>query len=548
MSKNYFNKDLVLNANKMYVVFSTAYLILVGFFSLLLLYERNYTLLALVGSTIIIMAICLWLYKKTNYSRLPKVLSFTALYSIIALGWIYYGYGPQSFVSIILALIPAYLVLVTQRKNHFKLQIFHFLYVLIIYLFWVEHNLGSVSNFIQNKDALYITIMVCFLGTLLSLHVDSLLLIYERQNEELNDSRKRLGVFLSDVSHQIKTPLMGLIGIQSLQDLTESEDEEVEVYQILRMSSYSILRDLNNILELSKLEGNLVKVNSDFFSLDEMLEDIMYVYKNSDGGEYYKIDYKPNGKTYFGDKKKIKLILENIFDNAFSDHKAAQLSIYMDPDHEFRLHVIDPHKGGTTQIEKTNYDDQNEVTRNNSSLGLYLSRCLARLLKGDLEIEETHAGNHYILDLAYRCVEDAPVKPVIKPSENRIKNVLLVEDNAVSRKIISSYFIKAQYHISTAENGLEAYEYITRNYHDIDIIFMDIQMPVMDGNQATKMIRSWETQNTVNTKPIIALTANTMFENKLESYSSGITYFMSKPFNPQKVELLISKLENNKEL
>ncbi len=535
-----------INVNKMYVVFTTAYLALVGLFGVLLFLEKDFTLMYLVLTAVVGMGICLAVHVYTQYKALAKSGSLLVMYMMLTTGYLFYDYGPVSFISIILALIPSYSVLVTERGHHLRLQSFHFAYMIGIYLLWVAKHHPDMTYVLHDKNALYITIMTSFLGTLLSFHLNSILDILEKQNQQLTDTHKRLGVFLSDVSHQIKTPLNGIMGIQNLLEMSDADEDRSELFEILRHSSWNMLRDMNNIMELSKIEGDMINLFSEYFSLDEIIKDIEYIYKDNSYSKLHTINYTPNGQTYLGDKGKVKLIVENIIENTFSHNPEAEIIVFMDDSDSFRLHLIDPQKSGSRTVIKKVYNDEDDNIRNSSSLGLYMSDSLAKLLGGEFTFYEEEAGTHYELILPYKALNTYQLQNWKEQPKKEIKNLLLVEDNAVSRKIISSHFTKRDYNITTTENGLEALEYITKNYDDIDVIFMDIQMPIMDGTTATKKIRNWEYQNSNKMKPIIALTANTMFEDKVMCYSSGINYFLGKPFNPQKMELLMKKIEENK--
>ncbi len=527
----------------MYVVFTTAYIIWIAIFCLVLLYRQDYVLLSMVASTIGMMAVGLLLHRKFGLTQVSKVISFLVLHFMIALAYIYYDYGPQSFLSIILALLPSYSILVTERAYHRPLQIGSVLYTMVLYFVWGAVHFDAWADFWADGPALYITLMTAFLGGTLSMHLDTILHLLERQNEELEVTHKKLGVFLSDVSHQIKTPMNGIMGIQNLLETTDAEDEKSELFEILRHSSMNMLRDMNNIMELSKIEGDLVNIFTEYFRIDDIIEDTQYMYDLNIFNKKQTIHYAPNGRTYFGDKSKVKLIIENILDHIFATNEESKVRIAVSTDSTLRLDIKHLHEGTKLVIEDASFS---EVSISASSLGIYMATNLAKLLKGKLDIYEDSEATHYALELPYMALVDNEVEKWHHRPKQKIENVLLVEDNAVSRKIIAAHFENREYKITSTVNGLEALEYIKHNYDNIDVIFMDIQMPIMDGITATKKIREWEYKYSNQMKPIIALTANTMFEDKLMCYSSGINYFIGKPFNPKKIELLLQKIETNK--
>ncbi len=546
MQKTKINHVFILNSNKMYVVFTTAYIILVGLFSILLLLEEDYTLLYMVLATIAVMGAGVLMHLKLGLTNVAKILSFLVLHIMIALAYLVYNYGPVSFLSVILALLPVYSILVTERSVHKPLQILGLFYSLGLYLAWGYENYHSFSLFISNSTALYITLMASFLGVTLSLHLDAILLILEKQNEELIRTHKKLGVFLSDVSHQIKTPLNGILGIQNLLDSAELGEDKNELYEILKHSSMSMMRDMNNVMELSKIEGDLVHIYSEYFKFDEILEDAQFMYEENVFNKRQVIHYEPNNLIFLGDKSKVKLIIENILDNIFAHNRESEVFFELDIMDTLRIKIIDPSTGNHTKIEKQEFNDKDDLSRNSSSLGLYMAKKLATLLGGSLDLFENDEATNYMVELPYPPLRDSEVQRRTHEPKDKIENVLLVEDNAISRKIIAAHFQNRNYNITTTVNGLEALEYIKNNYNTVDVIFMDIQMPVMDGITATKKIRDWEYKHSNHTKPIIALTANTMFEDKLMCYSSGISYFIGKPFNPKKIELLLQKIEASK--
>ncbi len=547
---DYFRKPELLDRNNVYVIFTTIHTVLVGFTALIFMASGSYTEAAVIGIGVMLYFFCVYLALNTPYMFAAKLISMLTLYLAIAYFYLVLDYGPISFLSILMAMTPIYSVLVTQKRYHKRLVTMAVVFAVLMYAAWSFIHFGvHIDSLWEDQRALLVSLFVIMLGGSLGIHISYYIRLVEDQREQIRNAKKNLGSFISAVSHQLKTPLNGIMGIQDLLESSEIETDKTELYQILKHSSLSMMRDMNNIMEISKLDGDMIAVHEEDFALDEIFEDIIFVYRENLFNMRQNIHYESSNLNFRGDKYKIRLMLENVFDTIIDFNAESQIDAQAKyEDQQLQIEIVDRTDDKEKRSKIADLDFANFAIhdfRESNTLGLYITNILAEYLKGNFSVRVEKEGVKYKMLLPMQQIQAIPTDKEAR-SAKKIKHILLVEDNAISRKVISSHFRKKNYDITSSINGLEALEYVKNNYQNIDLIFMDIQMPVMDGITATRKIRDWEYQNTQSTKPIIALTANTMYEDKLLCYSSGMNYFISKPFNPPKMELLIKKIENNK--
>ncbi len=547
----YFKNPDFLDVNNVYVIFTAVHATLIGLTALIFAVMGRMNETISIGIGVLIYFFCLYLVVDKKKIILSKLISMLTLYILISYFYVSLDYGPVSFLSVLMAMLPIYAVLVTKRKYHKPQIVIAIAFAATIYSVWSFNHFGMHLNSLwQDKAALLITIFVMILGGSLAIHITYYIRLIEFQREQITDAKNNMASFISAISHQLKTPLNGIMGIQDLLESQELESDKDELFQILKHSSLSMMRDMNNIMEISKLDGDMVSLHEVVFDMDEILEDIVYVYKENLFNIQQEISFAPSGLKLRGDKHKLKLMLENIFDTIINFNARSNIEVNTRYDGGIlELDIIDKTEDEEKRrmIENLNFSELSiHDYRESNTLGLYITNILAEHLKGTFVANVNDNNIEYNILIPIEQADNEKITEWTHTPKKKIERILLVEDNAISRKIISSHFRKKDYSITTTINGLEALEYVKNNYDNIDLIFMDVQMPVMDGITATRKIRDWEYENAQTPKPIIALTANTMYEDKLLCYSSGMNYFIGKPFNAPKMELLIKKIESNK--
>lgn len=381
-----------------------------------------------------------------------------------------------------------------------------------------------------------------------------------RAKEEAEETAKLKSQFLANMSHEIRTPLNGIVGIGKLLKETELNEKQSEYVKAIISSSNQLMGIVNNILDLSKLDAEKMVIEDNTFDFQELISGIEAIYEKRAGEKGVKFaciydDYIP--KYLIGDSIKINQILHNLIGNAlkFTKDGSVLVTTYLSKQDENECVV--GFKIADTGIgipeDKLNDVFQAFVQSNSSTsreyggtgLGLAIVDRLVKLLGGKIFLKSAlNKGTTFTVEIPLKAANQAEIEASIKlplHNEYNLSNtkVLLVEDNKVNQ-IVTSDLLKSQNcKVTICNNGQEALEEFIEN--DYDIILMDMQMPVMDGYTAMRIIRN-DIQNEKRNVPIIALTAHA-FQGELDKCKvSGATDYLSKPFEPTSLFSMMGRL------
>ena len=355
--------------------------------------------------------------------------------------------------------------------------------------------------------------------------------------------------FLANMSHEIRTPLTAIIGFsESLLDASQSMTERVDSINTVIRSGKHLLQIINDILDISKVEAEKLEVEHLQVSPFEILNDVQSLISlvAQEKGLDFNIEYDfPLPATIITDPVRLKQIIINLCSNAikFTAKGGVCIKVFCDLDTEiFHLEVMDSGIGLTgEQISRifdpfTQADSSTTRQYGGTGLGLHLSKKLAEKLGGDITVESTPGeGSCFKVSIASGPVDKAnlcfsvpklqapDVQPILGRDGVTLKGrVLLTEDNIDNQRLISMYLKKLGADVTIANNGQEAIDIVRDN--EFDLILMDMQMPVMNGIDATIFLR-----NQGYSKPVIALTANAMKEDVDACYKAGCDNFIQKP-------------------
>lgn len=374
--------------------------------------------------------------------------------------------------------------------------------------------------------------------------------------------------FLANMSHEIRTPLTAIIGFsETLLDASQTMSERVESINTVIRSGKHLLQIINDILDLSKVEAHKLDTEKLKVSPFELLDDVQSLISlmAESKGLFFDIEYEfPIPEIIITDPVRLKQIIINLCNNAikFTENGGVHIKVsYINESNILSVNVVDTGIGlSQKQIDKlfnpfTQADTSTTRQYGGTGLGLYLSKELAKKLGGDISIESTqNIGSCFSLTITAENIHDKFVlsMPDIK-RENNLSiidgsnkkvtgKVLLAEDNVDNQRLVSMYLNKLGADVVIANNGNEAIE-LTR-VDTFDLILMDMQMPVMNGLDATQHLRKMG-----YTKPIVALTANAMKEDIDACYAVGCDDFIHKPISQQKFSSCIFKfLKTNDEI
>lgn len=368
--------------------------------------------------------------------------------------------------------------------------------------------------------------------------------------EEANVAKS---TFLANMSHEIRTPLTAIIGFsESLLDTSQSMSERVQSINTVIQSGKHLMQIINDILDLSKVEADKLDVEALQVSPFELLNDVhsLVSLMAENKGIYFDVEYDfPIPEKIVTDPVRLKQIVINLCNNAvkFTQKGGVNVKVSYSKNNLLSINVIDTGVGlNKEQMEKifapfTQADTSTTRQHGGTGLGLYLSKQLATKLGGDISVDSTpDVGSCFTLTIATGDIEDSKLlsfipeikqvstQPIINGIQNKIcGKVLLAEDNINNQRLVSMYLKKLGADVVLASNGKEAVEYTAKD--DFDLILMDMQMPVMNGIDATMRLREMNYK-----KPIIALTANAMKEDMDACYRAGCDDFIQKPISQEK--------------
>ena len=366
--------------------------------------------------------------------------------------------------------------------------------------------------------------------------------------------------FLANMSHEIRTPLTAIIGFsETLLDTSQTMTERVESINTVIRSGKHLLQIINDILDLSKIEADKLEVEKLKVSPFELLDDIQSLISlmAESKGLFFDVEYDfPMPEIIITDPVRIKQIILNLCNNAikFTEKGGVNVKVfYEDKTNTLSIKVTDTGIGlSEKQIDKlfnpfAQADTSTTRQYGGTGLGLHLSKELAKKLGGDITVESTKdIGSCFSLtittgNLSGKFVSSKPdtskaKKHTVIDSHNTkvTGKVLLAEDNVDNQRLVSMYLKMLGADVVIANNGKEAVELTESD--NFDLILMDMQMPVMNGLDATQRLREMN-----YTKPIVALTANAMKEDIDACYSVGCDDFIHKPISQQIFSNCIAK-------
>ncbi|WP_317899576.1 PAS domain S-box protein [Aurantibacillus circumpalustris] len=360
--------------------------------------------------------------------------------------------------------------------------------------------------------------------------------------QKAEESSKAKEVFLANMSHEIRTPLNAIIGMireLSFENLTEVQNVYVRNTSI---ASQHLLSILNNILDISKIEAGEFKLQETDFEIEALLYSATEMMKNSaaDKNLHLKTSFsKDLKKVLRGDATRLRQILINILGNAikFTEHGGISLKCEVEretsSEQMLLISVTDTGVGMSKDYQKNIFNkfSQEDATtariHGGTGLGMAITRELIQLMQGDITIDSTKGVGTTVLIKLALLVGDSSKISELNPKKTFTKKpikVLLTEDNEFNRFVATKTLNRNNCIVSTAVNGLEAIEKLKKDQYDI--VLMDVQMPVMDGIEATKLIRT----KLKLTTPIIALSANAFKSESDFCLKIGMNDYITKPF------------------
>ncbi len=370
-----------------------------------------------------------------------------------------------------------------------------------------------------------------------------------KAKESAESSNKSKGEFLANMSHEIRTPLNGVFGMLQLLQTTSLNSVQVEYVQTALDSSSSLLSVINDILDFSIIEANALNIVEEKFLIRETLQALTanFAFQAKKKGISLSCEVDPNiPKTVVGDSARIRQVLFNLVGNSlkFTEKGTIRIELTLLPDKRpdgslnILFTVSDTGMGISDSLLPMLFEPfaQAEEARarrfNGTGLGLGIVKRLVNLMGGNVSIEsEKGIGTTILFTINLKQdVDSLEKKEKVAPLSTAIRqrlNILLAEDDPTNRIVATRMLEKAGHSVTCASTGKQAVQLVRDNA--FDCVLMDVQMPEMDGLEATRVIRSSQGTGRESSMPIIALTAHAMKGDRERFLSAGMDGYIAKP-------------------
>jgi signal transduction histidine kinase/CheY-like chemotaxis protein len=381
----------------------------------------------------------------------------------------------------------------------------------------------------------------------------SLLAGEDRARADAEAANTAKSEFLATVSHEIRTPLNGVLGMAQAMAASDLAPEQRERLDVIRDSSEALLKVLNDILDISKIEARKLEVEAVEFGLGETLSGVSATFSPmaAQRGLELSVQVGDADGVYRGDPTRVRQIISNLVGNALKFTASGSIRVRAARDGEHvRIDVSDTGIGIAPEVAAHLFakfaQADSSITRRygGTGLGLAISRELAELMGGSITLESAPgSGSTFVVRLRLERVGDARVAPPpaprqttlllpAEPEPSRVR-ILAAEDNHINRLVLKTLLNQIGLHPDIVGDGLLAVEAWRRGAYDV--ILMDIQMPELDGLSATREIRAEEAATGRARTPILGLTANAMSHQVEEYRRAGMDGHVAKPIDVAKL-------------
>lgn len=360
-------------------------------------------------------------------------------------------------------------------------------------------------------------------------------------------------LFLANMSHEIRTPLNALVGFADLLESTSINKEQKEYINIIQKSGEDLLVIINDILDLSKIEAGKMKIRPRNFSLESTLEKIIKLHQHraSVKGLELSLEVENNVPLYVNaDDTRISQILNNLINNAIKFTENGNIKVKVKLDNGFtQFSVIDSGIGLSETDLNDIFENFSQVDsgiqrkHHGTGLGLSIVKQLVELMDGEIHVNsEVNVGSTFSFKIPLKQIDKTDVidteQSILSSDFGDIK-ILVCEDHEVNIKLIDRVLSNLNLKVEFAKNGEEGIEMAKKI--SPDVIFMDLQMPIIDGFEATTAIKKF------SDIPIFALSAHVLEEEQEKCYKVGMAGFIPKPFKERDIINVLNSIGLNKE-
>jgi PAS domain S-box-containing protein len=366
----------------------------------------------------------------------------------------------------------------------------------------------------------------------------------KQKAEEASEAKS---FFLSNISHEIRTPMNAIVG---LTELLLEEDLGLEVLENIRAiknSTIQLLDIVGDILDYSKLDSGDVSLELNPFDLQKLLEDLVLTQRIRASTKGLSLSLAMGDKLprmVKGDSFRLNQILLNLLSNAIKFTESGEIAIQVDLSSSdahsstVAFSIRDTGIGIPSDKIHTIFDQFVKIETepgkifSGTGMGLPITKHIIDLQGGQIHVDsKVGVGTTFTVQLRFEHVDEATVIPVKRNKDLHNMRVLVVEDNQMNQFLMKKLLQKWNAEALFAENGVEAIQFLS--HEKVDLVIMDLQMPLMNGFEATAVIRDEKSKVLDHKVPILALTANALSETKAKALSSGFDEYITKPFEQE---------------
>ncbi len=406
----------------------------------------------------------------------------------------------------------------------------------------------------NNYEREFMRLYANWVGSILK-RIEERKLLEKARKKALRASREK-AKFLSTMSHEIRTPLNGIIGATHLLLKKNPREDQNMHFEILSQSGNNLLAIVNDILDFDRIEDGMLEIENSPFNLRELAK-IIHVHYQLQAENNVKIELTYDqalNDFYIGDSVRIGQVLHNLMSNSlkFTERGSIRLSLFKRAHHdehdEIHVDVSDTGVGIPKNKLNSVFNDFVQASSNGnmggSGLGLAISKRLIELMDSKIQVESAIGeGSSFSFNLILRRSRSSDLvnTPKMNMQYPLINGrVLVVEDNKFNRLIANDFLISWGCEVIEAENGAQAMKLLNQDV-GIDLVLLDLQMPVLDGFETAERIRKSKNEK-INSIPILGLTASAQTDTMAKAYKCGMNNFITKPFRPDEVHKKISEL------